>query len=37
MAQAAEQITYPVIDAGTPHAVRVLEVRHWTTGFFPLR
>ena len=31
---AAEQITYPVIDAGTPDAVRVLEVRHWTGRLF---
>ena len=34
MAQAAKQITYPVIDAGTPDAVRVLEVRHWTDRLF---
>ncbi|MGB2440355.1 MAG: FAD-binding oxidoreductase, partial [Candidatus Puniceispirillaceae bacterium] len=34
MAQAAEQITYPVIDASTPDAVRVLEVRHWTDRLF---
>jgi len=34
MAQAAEQTIYPVIDADTADAVRVLDVRHWTDRLF---
>ena len=34
MAQAAEQTIYPVIDADTPDAVRVMGVRHWTDRLF---
>ena len=34
MSQPAENISFPIVDASTPDAVRVLEVRHWTDRLF---
>ena len=34
MTQVANNMSFPVVDASTPDAVRVLEVRHWTDRLF---
>ena len=34
MTQVANDMSFPVVDASTPDAVRVLEVRHWTDRLF---
>ena len=34
MTQVANDMSFPIVDASTPDAVRVLEVRHWTDRLF---
>ena len=34
MTQVANDMSFPIVDASTPNAVRVLEVRHWTDKLF---
>ena len=34
MSQPAENSSFPIVDASTPDAVRVIKVRHWTDKLF---